>query len=98
MNRGTTAVLLLGVAAAMAYQYNARSRVDSAADEEGAETVPSARRVVVRTDDFTCEGKTRCTEMTSCAEARFYLAHCPGVKIDGDHDGVPCESQWCDAE
>jgi hypothetical protein len=23
------------------------------------------------------------------------LLNCPGVKMDGDHDGVPCEKQWC---
>jgi excalibur calcium-binding domain-containing protein len=28
---------------------------------------------------------------------KFYLDHCPGVQIDGDNDGIPCESQWCDA-
>jgi hypothetical protein len=44
---------------------------------------------------FTCEGKTRCSQMHSCEEATFYLAHCPGVEIDGDHDGVPCENQLC---
>ncbi|WP_443083319.1 excalibur calcium-binding domain-containing protein [Vibrio sp. VPAP30] len=33
--------------------------------------------------------------MTSGHEAKFYLAHCPNVKIDGDRDGVPCEQQWC---
>ena len=44
---------------------------------------------------FECEGKTRCSHMTSCHEAKFYLAHCPNVKIDGDRDGVPCEQQWC---
>ncbi|MCK6421925.1 MAG: excalibur calcium-binding domain-containing protein [Aquabacterium sp.] len=33
--------------------------------------------------------------MRSCDEAKFFLAHCPGVKMDGDRDGVPCESQWC---
>ncbi|AVQ71526.1 hypothetical protein B5D77_09645 [Microcystis sp. MC19] len=21
--------------------------------------------------------------------------NCPNVKMDGDDDGVPCESQWC---
>jgi hypothetical protein len=25
----------------------------------------------------------------------FYLKHCPGVEIDGDHDGIPCEQQLC---
>jgi len=33
--------------------------------------------------------------MTSCAEAKFFLKNCPGVKMDGDGDGVPCEDQWC---
>ncbi|PSV99582.1 cold shock domain-containing protein [Photobacterium lipolyticum] len=44
---------------------------------------------------FSCQGKTHCSQMTSCDEARFYLAKCPDVQIDGDHDGVPCESQLC---
>lgn len=44
---------------------------------------------------YQCDGRTRCTQMHSCAEARFFLAHCPGVKMDGNHDGVPCEQQWC---
>jgi hypothetical protein len=33
--------------------------------------------------------------MTSCAEATYFLKHCPNTKMDGDHDGIPCESQWC---
>lgn len=44
---------------------------------------------------YQCEGKTRCTEMTSCEEAIFYLRNCPGTQMDGDGDGIPCESQWC---
>ena len=44
---------------------------------------------------FSCEGKQYCSEMTSCKEARFYLKNCPNVEIDGDNDGIPCESQWC---
>ena len=42
-----------------------------------------------------CDGRTRCTQMTSCGEARYFLANCPGVQMDGDGDGIPCESQWC---
>ena len=45
--------------------------------------------------EFHCAGKTHCSEMSSCEEALFYLKNCPGVKIDGDRDGVPCEGQWC---
>ncbi|MGI9878351.1 cold shock domain-containing protein [Vibrio chagasii] len=44
---------------------------------------------------FRCEGKTYCSQMRSCDEAKFYLANCPNVKIDGDNDGEPCEMQWC---
>jgi hypothetical protein len=46
-------------------------------------------------DSFTCEGKTRCSQMRSCEEAKYYLANCPDTQMDGDNDGMPCESQWC---
>lgn len=44
---------------------------------------------------FTCSGKTHCSQMTSCAEATFYIRNCPDTKMDGDGDGVPCERQFC---
>jgi endonuclease YncB( thermonuclease family) len=44
---------------------------------------------------FRCDGRTQCSQMTSCEEARYFLAQCPGVKMDGNRDGVPCERQWC---
>jgi cold shock CspA family protein len=46
-------------------------------------------------ENYSCDGRTRCSQMTSCAEARYFLRHCPGTKMDGDYDGEPCESQWC---
>jgi excalibur calcium-binding domain-containing protein len=48
-----------------------------------------------RTASFTCDGRTHCSQMTSCAEATYFNKHCPNTKMDGDNDGVPCESQWC---
>lgn len=44
---------------------------------------------------FRCDGRTHCSQMTSCDEATYFLRNCPGVKMDGEGDGVPCESQWC---
>jgi hypothetical protein len=44
---------------------------------------------------FRCDGRTRCSQMTSCDEARYFLANCPGAAMDGDRDGIPCEDQWC---
>ncbi len=44
---------------------------------------------------YACDGRTHCSQMTSCEEARYFLKHCPGVQMDGNHDGEPCEQQWC---
>lgn len=44
---------------------------------------------------FTCDGRTMCSQMTSCAEAAYFIKHCPNTKMDGNRDGVPCEQQWC---
>lgn len=44
---------------------------------------------------FHCDGRTSCSQMTSCAEATYFLRNCPGAKMDGNNDGVPCEQQWC---
>lgn len=44
---------------------------------------------------FRCDGRTHCAQMTSCAEAQYFLQHCPGVQMDGNGDGEPCEEQWC---
>jgi cold shock CspA family protein len=42
-----------------------------------------------------CDGRTHCSEMTSCEEAMYFLSNCPSTEMDGDGDGIPCESQWC---
>lgn len=44
---------------------------------------------------FACDGRTHCSQMHSCAEAEYFLKHCPGTEMDGDGDGIPCERQWC---
>ncbi|MCC6072000.1 excalibur calcium-binding domain-containing protein [Massilia sp. GCM10020059] len=42
-----------------------------------------------------CDGRTRCSQMKSCAEATYFQEQCPGAEMDGDRDGIPCETQWC---
>jgi len=42
--------------------------------------------------DTQCGSKRYCREMTSCEEAKFYLQKCGRSSLDGDSDGVPCES------
>jgi endonuclease YncB( thermonuclease family) len=41
---------------------------------------------------FSCGSKRFCSQMTSCAEAQFHLRQCGLSRLDGDGDGVPCES------
>lgn len=44
-------------------------------------------------NNFSCNTpKTFCTEMKSCEEAKFYLNSCSIWRLDGNKDGVPCES------
>lgn len=44
---------------------------------------------------YHCDGRVYCSQMHSCEEATWFLQNCPGVKMDGEGDGVPCEKQWC---
>ncbi len=44
---------------------------------------------------FSCDSRKHCSQMTSCAEATYFIQHCPNTKMDGNNDGIPCEKQWC---
>ena len=57
---------------------------------DGARTPPV--RAVPPSATFTCGAKRYCREMTSCDEARFQLQQCHLPRLDGDGDGVPCET------
>ena len=54
------------------------------------ETEPATQSA--STGNGSCAGKTKCGQMTSCQEAKFYLNNCGVSKLDGDKDGVPCET------
>jgi hypothetical protein len=55
----------------------------------------NAHPAAAPTSAFKCDGRKYCSQMSSCAEAKFFLANCPGTKMDGDGDGIPCEEQFC---
>jgi hypothetical protein len=75
--------------------YETQTAGERDARETASLEVESNTRVERDTTRFRCDGRTRCPQMTSCAEAKFFLENCPGVKMDGEGDGVPCEGQWC---
>ncbi|RKZ79187.1 MAG: calcium-binding protein [Gammaproteobacteria bacterium] len=43
---------------------------------------------------FSCDGRQHCSQMSSYKEAVFFINNCPNTKMDGDHDGKPCERQF----
>jgi Excalibur calcium-binding domain len=71
-------------------QRRAAAASAAAATPRGSGPAPSAAST-----GFACDGRQYCSQMHSCAEAKYFLANCPGVKMDGDHNGIPCEKQWC---
>lgn len=81
----------LGIAAVVAHGRFGRRDVEAAAAPQPL----SAPVAEPPAPSFRCDGRRHCSQMSSCAEAKFFLQNCPGVEMDGDHDGVPCEMQWC---
>ena len=63
----------------------------SAATSAPASSAASAPTAAT-SSGFTCAGKRYCREMTSCEEAKFYLTQCGAGSLDGNRDGVPCET------
>lgn len=93
--RNVIALLIVAVLAWQGYQH---SRARSAAFAFSDSTTSVSKPGVVaprRSASFKCDGRIYCSQMTSCEEATFFLGNCPGVKMDGNNDGVPCEQQWC---
>ena len=93
MSAGVLLVVLVMAAALILSKYQ-KSQVGSYVQAKSAQ--PSS---LISSPDassrFSCDGRTHCSDMTSCAEAKFFIKNCPNTKMDGDGDGVPCESQWC---
>jgi hypothetical protein len=96
-------IVLLIVAALGWYGYTKyHGRVEAQALVEAATPHGSARQAAPSpisesqsASPSKCDGRVYCSQMTSCAEATFFLKNCPGTKMDGNNDGIPCEKQWC---
>lgn len=89
-------LILLGVVAS---GYAAYRRASTPPSSEPLTLAEHQLAPIVRSkesaDNFRCDGRTHCSQMTSCDEARYFLKNCPGPQMDGDHDGEPCEREWC---
>jgi len=85
-------IAVFAIAAIGAYAYlrliGPSASTSTSTPRPGISSVPSSA-------NYQCDGRTMCSQMHSCAEAKYFLRHCPGTKMDGDNDGEPCEQQWC---
>lgn len=92
-------LLLLGLGVFGVERYRsymaAKSNANTAPQRVMTAPAESVRPQLPAEPAFRCDGRLHCSQMTSCGEAKFFLRNCPGVKMDGDGDGVPCEQQLC---
>ncbi|ALN61039.1 Cold shock protein [Lysobacter antibioticus] len=64
-----------------------------APDSASSSGSASVRSSTQSSQGFVCDGRQHCSQMSSCAEAEYFLRHCPDTRMDGDSDGEPCEQQ-----
>jgi cold shock CspA family protein len=76
------------------YNYFAKAQARRALASQPA-TSPADTPTAPTSAAFRCDGRTHCSQMTSCAEAKWFINNCPGTQMDGNNDGTPCQQQWC---
>lgn len=81
-------LLLIGLVVTNKYQTIHESSLSASVVTEDNSSSSLVERVQTQ---YSCQGKTYCSQMSSCAEAQFYQSNCSGTQMDGDGDGVPCE-------
>jgi cold shock CspA family protein len=91
LTKGIGLVILLALGAFVFNQYQKRL----AAQPSPPEPLVSRSEPAIEVQGFKCDGRTHCSQMTSCTEAKYFLKNCPGTQMDGNNDGTPCEQQWC---
>ena len=95
---GTRFVALLLVAGLGWYgytQYTERAEVTTAEPQSVMSSPAQTVAPEIRSPAFQCDGRKHCSQMGSCSEAKQFLNNCPGMEMDGDGDGIPCEQQLC---
>lgn len=104
----TAALVILAASAGIFYAtMRSEGRHDVAASVAAAspapvphehKTDPVAAARFARPAATSCDGRMRCSQMNSCAEAKYFLANCPAAaEMDSNRNGIPCDTQWCTA-
>ena len=91
-------LLLIALVAFGAWNYYQKQNANESAVDDVPQVLPDYNapiqkaRAVALTSQFRCDGRQHCSQMTSRAEAEFFIRNCPETKMDGDRDGIPCEN------
>ena len=97
--RDIVLLIMIGLIAWAGYNRYLKSRFEGLRTPEvlvpAAEPPATGSWTPSKPSAYRCDGRTMCSQMTSCAEATWVLKNCPGTKMDGNNDGVPCEQQFC---
>ena len=90
-------ILVVGAVGMFMYQKQQRkvALAQAEAEAELVEDDPLPERDPAVSERYQCDGRQHCSQMHSCKEALWFLEHCPGMKMDGDNDSIPCEDQHC---
>lgn len=91
------ALVLLAAAGYAWMQYAGSGSEAPTTAPAGALDAPKTAPAAPPAARFRCDGRTQCSEMTSCEEAKFFLRSCAGAQLDPDNNGIPCEQEWCTA-
>lgn len=95
---GIAALAVAAIVAVGGYVYSRSTPphpdgIESIRPAASASPAASVRSSTQSSPWFVCDGRQHCSQMSSCAEAEYFLRHCPDTKMDGDSDGEPCEQQ-----
>ncbi len=89
------ALLLVGVLGWFGYTQYAQRPLATSVPPQSVISPQLTAVPQVTPPTFRCDGRKYCSQMTSCSEAKLFLKNCPGMEMDGNRDGIPCEQQWC---
>ncbi len=76
------------------FNENVPAEIDSLTAPIYTEQTNQTSTTNTKSQNFTCDGRQHCSQMTSYEEAKYFIDHCPNTKMDGDGDGIPCERQF----
>jgi cold shock CspA family protein len=87
--------LLAGALLIGAIVFGHRKFTELRGNSAAPSVTPASPAAAAPTPAYRCDGREHCSQMSSCAEATWFILHCPNTKMDGDNDGTPCEQQLC---